>query len=413
MQIRQVYINGNKKISIYSYSEKFEIYYNEIILRKEFEKCMMRNEKKINYKEMFSQTEYLKIVIAAAINRFGDSIDAIASAWIIYELSGNAAWSAIIFGVNKLPSVFITPLAGAWVEGKNKKKIMVVTDIIRAVCVAFVATGYLVGFLQIWMLLATTIIISTVEAFRGPAGTALTPQILDKKYYEYGMSFMSSMSMIVELIGTAVAASIIAFVGTAGAIYVDMITFIMSATIIMTVRCSEKVGEKKKFDGKGYKQTLVDGVKYVNGQKSIKKLLVICVFLNSILVPLDSLQAPIASEILGGSAELLSIFGIAATIGMLLGSICYPILAKKIVPKTLIFVGGELIGVYYIGMVLCKSLYANKFSTMNPFEYRNKFSRHDTTTQMENKKIYCFFVFFACAGLSSEKLIAFWTRFST
>ena len=81
---------------------------------------MNEKEKKIGYKDIFRQREYMKMILAALINRFGDSIDAIAAAWIVYEISGNAAWSAVIFGINYLPSVVITPLAGAWVEGKKK-----------------------------------------------------------------------------------------------------------------------------------------------------------------------------------------------------------------------------------------------------------------------------------------------------
>lgn len=126
---------------------------------------------KVGYRNLLKQREYMKIMVAALINRFGDSIDAIASTWIVYELTGSAAWSAVIFGVNKVPSVLVTPLAGAWVEGRKKKTIMVVTDLIRALCVAAVASGYLLGFLQPWILLVTTAVISTAEAFRGPAGT--------------------------------------------------------------------------------------------------------------------------------------------------------------------------------------------------------------------------------------------------
>lgn len=169
----------------------------------------MEQNEKIGYKDIFKQKEYMKMMVAALINRFGDSIDAIASTWIVYELTGSAVWSAVIFGVNKVPSVFVTPLAGAWVEGRNKKAIMIITDLIRAVCVAFVASGYLLGFLQPWMLLVTTCIISTVEAFRGPAGSALTPRVLKAEYYEYGMSLMSTFSSVTELAGTMAAGGII------------------------------------------------------------------------------------------------------------------------------------------------------------------------------------------------------------
>lgn len=147
---------------------------------------------------------------------------------------------AIIFGINRVPTIFITPLAGAWVEGRNKKVIMVSTDFIRAACVAYVATGYLLSFLQPWMLIVTTLIISTAEAFRGPANMALTPKVLKKEYFEYGLSLESTLSSVAELIGTAAAAGIIAVIGTAGAIYVDMATFIISALIISTIKHKRK-----------------------------------------------------------------------------------------------------------------------------------------------------------------------------
>ena len=64
--------------------------------KKGIKKCCMKQESKVGYRDIFRQTEYMKIMIAALINRFGDSIDAIASTWIVYEITGNAAWSAII-----------------------------------------------------------------------------------------------------------------------------------------------------------------------------------------------------------------------------------------------------------------------------------------------------------------------------
>lgn len=248
------------------------------------------SENKVTYKDIFRQFEYMKIIISAIVNRFGDSIDAIASTWIIYELTGSAAWSAIIFGINRVPTIFITPLAGAWVEGRNKKAIMVSTDFIRAACVAYVATGYLLKFLQPWMFIVTTLLISTAEAFRGPANMALTPKVLKKEYFE----------------------------------------------------------------------TLKDGFGYVKREKIILFFLIVCVFLNVILIPFNSLQAPLASEILGGGAELLSLLGITATVGMLLGSITYPMVQQMLKGKLILFMGCMGMAAFYIIIPIAKPLYTNK-----------------------------------------------------
>lgn len=321
---------------------------------------MSEARNKIGYRDVFRQKEYLKIIIAALINRFGDSVDAIASTWITYELTSNATWSAIIFGMNRLPSVFITPFAGAWVETRNKKKIMLVTDIIRALCIAFLATSYLLDFLQAWMLIITSLIISTAEAFRGPANTALTPKILEKEYYEYAMSLMSTLSTVTELIGTALAAGIIALIGTAGAIYVDMITFILSAIIILFVNSKETSLVKSDFNTTKYKEMLIEGVEYVRRKEIVFGLLIVCAFLNGMLVPFNSLQAPLSSEILLGGAEMLSVMGVALMAGMILGSITYPVVSVRMKGKWMVFCGGECIAIYYLILVLGQPLYHNR-----------------------------------------------------
>ena len=320
----------------------------------------MEQNKKIGYRDILKQTEYMKMIFAALVNRFGDSIDAIASTWIVYELTGSAAWSAVIFGVNRIPSVFVPPLAGALVEGRNKKVIMVLTDLIRAACVAFVASGYLFGFLQAWMLLVTTCIISTAEAFRGPAGSALTPRVLDTEYYEYGMSLMSTLSSMTELAGTLAAGGIIAVIGAAGAIYLDMVTFLLSAFIICFVNTGEEKNTKQIFDGKAYVKNLKEGFSYVRKSKEVCYLLVVVLFMNGILVPLNSLEAPMVNEIMHGGAETLSLLSAALTVGMLLGSVTYPVVKKHLSGKTIMVSACAILSIFYIGISLCEPFFENR-----------------------------------------------------
>ncbi len=320
-------------------------------------------DKKHSYKDVFSQTEYVKIMFAALINRFGDSIDAIASTWIVYQITGSAAWSALIFGINNLPTVVVTPLAGPWVEGKNKKRIMIVTDIIRAIVVAAVASLFLVDLLQPWMLVISTLIISTVEAFRGPASTSLTPMVLADELYEFGMSLSSSLSQIVQLIGLGCAAGIIAVVGISGALYIDMATFIISAAIIIFVNTHEVKKEKVVFKFSEYTKDFIDGVKYVSKEAIIVFFLLYTVCLNAVLVPINGLQAPMAEQLLHSGVEVLSIFSITITVGMLLGSFVYPFIAQRITTKILYW--GEMVAIFafYVGIVVAEPLYSSKIFT--------------------------------------------------
>lgn len=315
---------------------------------------------KIGYKDILKQKEYMKIITAALINRFGDSVDAIASAWIVYELTQKAYWSALIYALNLIPSVIITPLAGAFVEKKSKKKIMILTDLIRALCVAYIATAYLGGFLQGWHLIITTLVISTAEAFRGPSSSALTPLVLKQEYYEYGTSLSMSLSTIVEMVATGIAAGIIALIGTAGAIYVDMVTFVLSALIITTLHVTEVSKLETSFQVSQYLTTLKEGFQYAIHLKTLLFLCLIAMFLNAILVPFNSMQAPFVKEVLNGDASVLSVLGVTMSISSLLASISYPKISKKVSSRILMVSCAAAIGLFYIGMIAGKPLYITK-----------------------------------------------------
>jgi hypothetical protein len=68
----------------------------------------------IGYRDVLKQKEYMKLIFANIINRFGDSIDSIAFTWLVFSLTGSAAWSAIIFGINRVPTIFYNLWPELW-----------------------------------------------------------------------------------------------------------------------------------------------------------------------------------------------------------------------------------------------------------------------------------------------------------
>lgn len=312
-------------------------------------------ESGIGYRDIFKQKQYMKTIIADIINRFGDSIDSVAFVWLVYQVTQSAAWSAIIFGVNRIPSVFLQPFAGAAVEGRRKKWIMVLTDVIRGLCVGFIATSMILGFVNQWILLAATLVISCAEAFRGPAGAALLPRLLDKKYYEYGLSLSRSTSSIVELAGLGIAGAIIAATSVSTAIYIDMATFFISAIILFTLRVNEGTLEKAKINTKEYLVTLKGGFSYLKNNEFLRYFVVLAVFLNAVLVPFNSLQAPLAREVLHTNEYMLSVLGISISVGMLCGAALYPVISKRLSKWLITCIGGYSIALFYFSFVLIGS----------------------------------------------------------
>lgn len=305
---------------------------------------------KIGYRDILKQKDFAKLLAANIVNRFGDSIDAIAFTWMVYILTDSAAWSAIIYGVNRIPTIFLQPVAGARVENGNKKAIMVGTDILRGICVAFIAVAYFMKLLQPWMLIITSLIISSAEAFRLPASSAVLVRILPKEKIDFGVSLNSSVSTATELIGTAIAGVIISLFGLSVAIGLDALTFAISALLLSTLSIKEQhTGQRNA--GSHYTELLKEGCKYVLSEKTIFQFIVLAVMANAIFVPINSLQAPLVSEILKEDEKMLSILSIALAAGMMFSAVFYPYIAEKISVRPLIFLTGALFGIYYMSLV--------------------------------------------------------------
>jgi MFS family permease len=309
------------------------------------------------YRAILSHKQYTKLIAANVINRFGDSIDAIAFTWLVYELSGSAAWSAIIFGVNMLPTVVFGPFAGALAEHMDKKWTMVISDITRGLLVALTAALYVFSVLTPVLMLVITLLHSTVEAFRVPCGMAIVPRLLPKEDYEFGLSLNSSLSRVTEIVGLACAAGIIAATSISGAIFIDGITFFLSALLIALIKAGQEKENGEPAEKQDYWRTLKGGISYVLKTRTILSLCLLALLLNSLLVPLNALNAPLVNMYNLGP-EAMSAAGILLTAGAGLGAFIYPFIKRRLSGKSVTIAGFLAISVCYGALVWLKELTA-------------------------------------------------------
>lgn len=317
-------------------------------------------EEKIGYRQILTQKEYCKIIFANLISRFGDSIDAIAFTWLVYAVTGSASWTAVIGALNMLPTILLQPFAGPAVERRNKKLVMVISDVIRGLVVAALALCYVTNQMNPWIMAVFTLTISSVEAFCMPASTAIIPQILDRKYYAYGMSLNTIGSTVMELAGAGVAGVIIGVFGVEAAILIDAVTFFISALVTMCVRTGDWQTEAKTTKTSNtYLEDLKGGFQYVKGKKSVWNLCLLAFLTNAMVVPINSFQAPLVSDVLGQGSGLLSAIGIAVVCGMGVGSFLFPHMSERYTVRNLVFLSGIGISVF-MGIIPVGSLFRER-----------------------------------------------------
>ncbi|MBP5599182.1 MAG: MFS transporter [Lachnospiraceae bacterium] len=304
---------------------------------------------KTNYKEVLKDNNYKKLLASNLINRFGDSIDAIAFTWLVYDITKSASWAAIIYGLNVLPNIFLQPFLGAYVERLDKKKVVVATHIIRTLIISLFVIMYLNSLVTPYVMVAFTLIITSVESFNLPASSAFVQSILKKENVTHALSLSESLSSAMTLLGTALAGVIIAKFGVQTAMFIDAVTFLIAGILTFTIRPERKKPELAAVNETDKKESYIvllkGGFKYIINNKIFVNYLIVAVIVNFLAVPLNALQAPIADDLYKLGSELLSVMGIGGSRGAILGSIILPKVMEKLSAKAILVVNGAIVGI--------------------------------------------------------------------
>ncbi|RKM56895.1 MFS transporter [Butyrivibrio sp. CB08] len=311
-----------------------------------------KTTEKKNYKDLLNEKEYSKLLLSNLVNRFGDSLDAIAFTWLIYHITQSASWAVLIFGLNVLPNIIVQPFAGPIIEKMDKKKIIVLTHLARGIIITGFVLIYMYGKANPFIMAGFTLLITTIESFNLPAAGAFVPMVVKKENLSHAMSLNSSLSSAVSLVGTGAAGIIIAKFGVQFTMMIDAATFFIAMIGILSIRnyednkpaAEEAKKEQKAKSDFSYKAMLKDGFKYVLGNKLLVNFAVMAVLMNFLLVPLNALQAPVAEDVFGLGSELLSVMGMAASLGAIIGSAITPALIERFKTKNILFSCGVLMG---------------------------------------------------------------------
>lgn len=291
------------------------------------------------YRPLKTQKQYLKLIVANVINRFGDSIDAIAFSLAMYAITGSAALMALIIGLNYIPTILLQPIAGAIVDRIHKKRVMVLCDIGRGVVVVFTVVSLLLNWATPGLLIVITMLSSTLESLRMPAGIAFTPSILTSELYTPGTALNATLSRISEVVGLLAAGAVVAWIGMEGALLVDAATFFLSALIIAFIRAKETV-EKKALQLRDVLTGLKDGFVYLWPQKLLFALLLTGMMMNFLMVPLNVFATAYVVDFLKAGAEVLSLIEVVLVGGMALGSFVTPKLTR--IPRIRLFIAAGM-----------------------------------------------------------------------
>lgn len=311
------------------------------------------------YLKILKQRNFFLLWSGQIISQFGDRLTQMALIGLVYKYypASNLAMAGVL-SLGIIPVFLFSPIAGVYVDRWDKRKIMLLSDLLRALTIAFIPLTILLG--GSFLLVCFFIFFSfSLARFFVPAKMSILPSLISGKEYFHANSLFSITGMIAAVLGFGLGGVIVEFLGVKVAFLIDAFTFFFSGLFIFFINLkthpsnknnsfSELIKEELTFIKNLLFKRIKEGIIYIfKNQETIftsKIFFFLFAYLGSIYVTFivfiqKTLSAPTAK---------LGFLAVGFGIGLFIGSVLYGHLGNKLKEEMAITISISLSSLYLI-----------------------------------------------------------------
>ncbi|HYO43295.1 MAG TPA: MFS transporter [Candidatus Limnocylindrales bacterium] len=216
-------------------------------------------------RDLLRLPDFRRLYLAQAISDVGDGMTYLALFLLVLDQTGSTAALALMSILVALPPVTIGLFAGAWADRSDRRRIMVVSDTLRAVVVLGLVPAAIAGSLPVIFVLAATQ--AVLGTFFAPARTALVPRVVPAEGLLAANSLGQMTRMVAGVIGAGITGVIAGVAGVAWPVFaVDAVTFLLS--VLLVLRVSREIGRpeaatRASIAARGMGGAVLDGLRLI------------------------------------------------------------------------------------------------------------------------------------------------------
>ncbi|MDR3608966.1 MAG: MFS transporter [Ignavibacteriaceae bacterium] len=263
-----------------------------------------------NYKLFFS---------GQLISLIGTWMQSLAMGWLVYRLTNSAFMLGLVGFSSQIPTFFLSPFAGVFLDRWNKHKVIIVTQILSMVQALILAYLVLSGTVHIWYLVLLNIFIGMVNGFDIPARQSFIVEMIENREdLGNAIALNSSMFNAARLVGPSVAGLLIAALGEGVCFLINGLSYIAVILSLLAMRINYV---KHPYEEKHVLAGLKEGMKYAWKFVPIRSILTMIALLSLAGMPYTVLMPVFARETLKGGAHTLGFMVGAIGVGALSGAL--------------------------------------------------------------------------------------------
>ena len=291
--------------------------------------------------EVLRQREFRLLWLGQACTGMGTWMDQVTRGWLIYELTNSAVQLGAVRGIQAIPFLLLSPIAGSAADRYSRKVQVVVAQFVNGLVYAVTALLIFTGEIRPWHVYVTAFLMAVVQVFQQPARGAMVSDAVPPENLTNAIGLNAVVFNVARSTGPALAGMLIAVFGTGGSYTVQAAFFFLATVWTVQLRSAQKSAGLHGHSAhtESFGRSIIEGWKFSWRNEEVRTSLLIVTFASLFIVPFTTLLPVFARDILGvgatGQGLLLTAMGV--------GALCSAILIASIgdeLPRGMLMLGG-------------------------------------------------------------------------
>ncbi|WP_164986426.1 MFS transporter [Rhizobium leguminosarum] len=182
-----------------------------------------------NYYLLLANRDFVKIWIAQVFAVLGDAFYRVMFLWMAYELSRSTVIAGLVVFAGTIPYLFFGLPGGVYADRWDRKRTMIIAEILRTAVVLIIPLSYAFGALQIWIIAVVAFALASIRCFYHPAMKSTVTSILRDEERSAGVSLMEATTRSMQVFGMAAGGFLIA------ATQAETVTLVSAALFLASI----------------------------------------------------------------------------------------------------------------------------------------------------------------------------------
>ncbi len=276
-------------------------------------------------RSLFHNSAFVRLWLAGAISLAGSFVGQVALVYYVFVTTGSSLDVAYVGIAGLVPNLALAFVSGTIADRYPRRRIMVLSDIVRAVSWAAIALILWTLGLSLPLVLIGVGIAAAFLALFYPAERALLPHLIREEEIPTANGILLSTNQIVGFVATSVGGILVAAVGVIPAVLFNSSTFVASAVLLASIALplhgSLHAPEAPPGRAEPFWPSVRAGFTYLRSNVGLLQLTVSAAFLNFFLsIVLTFLVVYVVGELGYGSVVYGFVVG-SFSIGFAVGAV--------------------------------------------------------------------------------------------